>query len=689
MTTLAGSPQTAPVEQALGEREQPPPTGWPARLGVIALVATAPVATLYLSFSNGGFFPNAVGVVGICLCAAFVLRVTLADRPFEGYNRVLGLAVLALGLFALLQLVSLSWSHAPARALDDYDRTFVYLLVLALYGSLPHSTLRLTWLTRSLAASMSAVCVAGLISRVLPHFWPTAPAYFSDRLGYPLGYWNALGMMGALACILLLHLASSLREPPLVRIMAAALFPAVATTTLLTYSRGALGVTIVGLLLYAVLGRPRGLPSALIAIAPASFLALHAGYDATLLSGDNPTSSGAVAQGHHVAVVVCIAVLTAAVLRAIGLPLDRWLRRPHRVFPVLPRIPRWTVWSAGAAAIVLALVLAGAPGFVSREYHGFVTDQATKSTLTRARLTDPSSSGRVMAWHVALRQFSQHVLLGGGAGTYQTYYMQHRPNDGTLVDTHSLYLQTIGEDGLVGIVLLATALLSVVGVLARRLRGPNRSLYAALLAAALAWALHGALDWDWQMPAVTLWLFAVGGLALARGHNKRSGPASSVNRTALAAAFLALAIAPLLIGFSYQRLRASSIAFVNGDCRVARQKALSSLSLLAVRPQAYEILGYCDLRQSYPIEALTAMREAVSYDPQDWEYHYSLALALAANGQDPLAEARTALQLNPREWIVQDEVHAFETGGRGQWTQAWRGLMTEGVGSAALSATKL
>lgn len=50
---------------------------------------------------------------------------------------------------------------------------------------------------------------------------------------------------------------------------------------------------------------------------------------------------------------------------------------------------------------------------------------------------------------------------------------------------------------------------------AARLGGPDRTLYAALFAAGLAWALHAGVDWDWQMPAVTLWVFALGGAALA------------------------------------------------------------------------------------------------------------------------------------------------------------------------------
>jgi hypothetical protein len=202
--------------------------------------------------------------------------------------------------------------------------------------------------------------------------------------------------------------------------------------------------------------------------------------------------------------------------------------------------------------------------------------------------------------------------------------------------------------------------LGVLVTIGRRVRGrrpPQRAVYAALLAMGLAWAIHNASGWDWQMPAVTLWFFAVGGLALAsplgRSGESASPSVSPADRpsgasagtknagsgprcwTALAVGWLVLAIAPLLVGFSYQPLRASGVSFVDGNCAVAKRQALSSISLLAVRPQAYEILGYCDLRQAYPVEGLAAMRKAVSYDANNWNHHHGLAIALAANGLAP------------------------------------------------------
>src|SRR5947208_14015036 len=74
----------------------------------------------------------------------------------------------------------------------------------------------------------------------------------------------------------------------------------------------------------------------------------------------------------------------------------------------------------------------------------------------------------------------------------------------------------LDEVGIVGFLLLVVALLSILVAFLPIRRGGNRSLYAALTAAAGVWAVHAGVDWDWEMPATTVWLFALGGAALAR-----------------------------------------------------------------------------------------------------------------------------------------------------------------------------
>src|SRR5947209_4273788 len=72
------------------------------------------------------------------------------------------------------------------------------------------------------------------------------------------------------------------------------------------------------------------------------------------------------------------------------------------------------------------------------------------------------------------------------------------------------------ELGIVGLVLLLVVTISVLVRSALRARGPDRALHAAVFALLLAWALAAGIDWDWEMPVVTIVFFVVGGFALAR-----------------------------------------------------------------------------------------------------------------------------------------------------------------------------
>jgi O-Antigen ligase len=640
-----------------------------ARIGAPALCLLAGGSLIYLSFNAGGYFPTAPAFVAIVLCQALVLRTVLAERPFEGFSRALAVPLAALVLYGAWQLASALWSHATARALDNYDRTLLYALALVLFGSLRLTLPRLRMLTRAVALALAAVCIAGLTSRVLPHLWPTANAFFVDRLNYPLTYWNAEGMAASIAFILGLHLSADPGEPRSVRVLAAMALPAVAATLLLTFSRGSLAVAAIGLLAYCMLTRLHTLPAALLAVAAPVAIAVRSAWDATLLAGANPTTPQAVAQGHHVAAVVGACMLGAGLLRAVLLRLDRRMATVRPVVAPPPRRVRAGLASA-CAAVVLVLALAlGAAGFAHREYDKFLKVQLTSHLAnTRDRLTDPANNGRLPLWEVALRVYRGEKLRGAGAGAYQQYYARYRTGAAYVTDAHSLYLQSLAELGLVGLALIAIVVGGLLVGVATRIRGPGRALYAALFAVALAWALHQALDWDWQMPAVTLPLFMLAGVALARPRDGKPGmrglPAS---RSIVALGWLVLAVTPLLVGISYARLQRAGQALKQGNCLAAKHNALSSLSFSAVRPQTYAIIGVCDLRQGFAPAAVSAMAKAVAYEPDSWEDEYWLAVARAGAGTDPLPALRRAIELNPREPLLRNAARELRAGDPERW----------------------
>ena len=514
--------------------------------GSVALVLLAPSALVYLSFNAGGYFPTAPAFVTIVLAQALVLRTTIAARPFEGFGRALVVPLAALALYAAWQLASVLWSHATARTLDSYDLTLLYLLAFALFGSVRYTRGRSAWLIRAVVAGLAAVCLIGLISRVLPHAWPTSTSFFAERLNYPLTYWNAEGMVAAIVLILALHLCADRAEHWSVRVLAATVIPGIAATLLLTFSRGAMGAAVIGLLAYCLLTRASMLPTALLAVVPTAAIAVRSAWDATLLATAHPTSPQAVAQGRHVALVVGACMVGAGALRALLLTADRRLAGLALVRNPPDRSVRLAI-GAGAVAVIIAVALSlGAGGFAHREYDRFVKGNGPPSvTQTRERLSDPGNDGRLALWKVALRIYETQRLRGTGAGTYQPYYFRYRAEPLYVADAHSLYLQSLAELGVIGLALIVVAVLAILTGLASRIRGADRALYAALFATALAWAVHQAFDWDWQMPAVTLGVFILAGCALARPRARRAGFSGlPTSRTLVALGWLVLAIRP-------------------------------------------------------------------------------------------------------------------------------------------------
>lgn len=236
-------------------------------------------------------------------------------------------------------------------------------------------------------------------------------------------------------------------------------------------------------------------------------------------------------------------------------------------------------------------------------------------------------------------------------------------------DGHSLYLETGAELGLVGLGLVVFVLGALLVALARRCRGDQRALFAAALAAGLAWALHSGVDWDWEVPATTCWLFALGGLGLAR---EAGGPVAEPPRglrVAIGLVLVLLAVTPITVAFSQVRLDESVRAFRSGDCERSIDAALASARAAPSRPEPLQMLGFCDARSGLANLSVELMREAAARDPRNWEFHYSLAVVQAYAGRDPRPAMSTARRLNPREPLVRQGQARFATHDPRAWRQ--------------------
>jgi O-Antigen ligase len=655
---------------------------------ITALMLLPGALIVFMGFNAGGYFPATPAVAALVLAQVLLVRIMQSRRPFEGLAPATLVAIAALGLYALLTLLSASWSHSMSRALIEFDRAWLYLLVLVLFGTVRASTQDLRWLIRGLVIGASVVCLAGLVSRVLPNVLHTAPDVANERLSYPVTYWNTLGLLATIGIVLAFHLTCSLRERRLVRILAAAVIPLLAATLFFTFSRGAIAAGVVGLVVYVLVARPSGLLSGVLATAPASAALIVIAYHANLLDTVDPTTPAAVAQGHRVALAAGICAAVCAGLRlcfAIGL--DPRLRGAAGR-ALMSRQTRLAL-IAGAIAAVLVLALAlGVPHRAERDWQRFIsgaTPHGNASDLRR-RLTDPSNNGRTDLWRVALHGFSASPLHGYGAGMYQTLWDRNRPRFVYTINAHSLYLQAMAEFGLPGLALLLTAILAVLYGLGRRARGPRRSIYGALLAVGVVWALRAGVDWDWEMPVVTLGFFAVAGAALSprRGSSGPGWVPGNNSRMVLGLLCLATLVTPALIIGSQNRLEQAESALYTANCAKADSAALSSIGWLDIRPEPYEVLGLCDVKRGRPRLGVAAMEQAVRRDPGSWETYYTLAIAQAAAGVDPRPAAQRALRMNPLDPLTRQAVKALGGSSPAEWVKR-----APAVRAAALASTDL
>jgi tetratricopeptide (TPR) repeat protein len=311
-----------------------------------------------------------------------------------------------------------------------------------------------------------------------------------------------------------------------------------------------------------------------------------------------------------------------------------------------------------------------------RQYHRFVGEGvpvASDQPLDRrARLTDPENTVRIEHWRVALDEFKRERAHGGGAGTFEINWYRYRRTSQTVTDAHSLYIEVLGELGLVGIVLLLTAIVAILTGVARRVNGPDRALFATILAALAAWALAAGIDWHWEMPAVSLGFFALGGAALARRSERgEEGPALRLAlRVALAGALcVVMVLGPLRLLISEDQLKKALLTPPTASCHDVDEAAAKATAAVASRPQPYEIRAACELKAGRPYRAIALLREAIRRDPALWRLHYALAVARARAGLDPRPAARAALALNPRELAAYTAVAAFK---RQDSARGWR-----------------
>jgi hypothetical protein len=465
-----------------------------ADLLVGTMLATVLVVVAFAASGGVEVAPNTWVQVALLVCGAVVavaLVILSPVRPLWGAG-----TVLLFGGLTALTYASISWSVAPDGSWLEANRTLSYLGAFFAAAGLAR-----LWPGRWRAVIGGVATAATLISlyALVVKAFPSAldPGDPLGRLRAPFDYWNAVGLLAAMgvpACLW----AGTRREPaPVLRALSVPAIAVLIPTLLLSYSRGALIVAVIGTAVWFALV-PLRLRGALILASGAAGGAVISAWalSTRAITADGVASSARISAGHSFGLVLLVALALmcpagfAAAFASDRVTLPAVLRRRLGIalIGLVALVPVGGV-------VALAGSSRGLTGEVSHIWrtltnpNGVVGDQP-------GRLVQLSNS-RPHYWSEAIKIGGHHLLAGVGALGFSTAQGQYTSGVWDYVHAraghaHGYLLQTFADFGLIGIA-LSLALLVAWAVASGRAVGLRKRARSAAVSRAPP-AAHSAAE---------------------------------------------------------------------------------------------------------------------------------------------------------------------------------------------------
>ena len=578
---------------------------------------------------------TAVEVALIIGCGLVAAAAIVWGRP----GSLSGALTLALfGVLAVLTALSITWSIQPDTSWIEANRTLAYLTVFAAaIGAARLAPDGWAVLLRGMLIAVAAIVAYALAARV----WPAeiAPNEIYSRLAQPYGYWNALGVTGAIGVPLCLWLGSRRAGHAAANALAYPLLACVLVAIFLSFSRGAILAAAISTIVWLIVVplRLRSVTVLAVSAAGAAPLLLWA-----LTKVAFTQSAVPLPLRERVADDFGILLLTLIVLMlAIGLALG------FRVAGSAPRPPARLRFGATAAAIA---VIAPVIMFVAieRSDEG-ISERVSELTDTRGETPGgperfgSASSSRAKYWHESRLIFEEEPALGTGAGTFGTARLRYRRDSQVARQAHGYIPQTASDLGVAGLVVSLLLLVAWIIAAARAVGigrasraapwPPERIGLAALACAAIAFGVQSLTDWTWFVPGPAVLALAAAGFVAG---SARPRGALWPER-------------PRLRPLPWLRLAGAAAALIAvGVCAWAAWQPQRSH---AEAQRAYDLLE----DRKYD-EALAATDEAEDINPLALEPRFARARVLEEKGDPNGAERELAAavrdhQSDPASWL--------------------------------------
>jgi O-antigen ligase len=529
----------------------------------------------------------------------------------------------ALGLFTAFVLwggLTIAWSIAPDRSWAYLNRGIAYLALVVL-GLFIAALVRrpATWTAGLLAALCLGVLGWALLGKVFPGLFPDGARV--ARLRNPIGYWNALALVAALAMPLGLWLAAGRQHARLLRAAGVVLLYVAGIALVLTYSRAGILVAAAGVCLWLLLSRDRFESLAMVVAAgvPAVVVVAWASTQPGLVD-HLQTSSTRERAGAWFALALVLGVAAALGLSHYAAQAGERLSADAR--------RRWALRMGGALAavavgvVVVATVSIGGPGEWLDEFRG-------KGDVVQGsgRLGELSSNNRWTWWGESWDLFRDAPAGGHGAHTFEIARRPIRVGSVVTEEPHNVALQALAETGLPGLVLglaaAAFALLACREAL-RRLEGDERAAGAALAVLLPVYLFHALADIDWDFVAASAPVLAAVGVLLGAGRPavvQRTRPVLAVLACVAGLGVLYSVTAPWLaqrrVEVAYEAIAENDVAGAVSAARQARD-----LNPLSVEPLWAWALA--DARRSDPSRTLRRYTDATELQPENSDTWFAL-----------------------------------------------------------------
>ncbi len=559
-------------------------------------------------------------------------------------------AVGGLAALALWALASAAWAHSSAQAVVEANRMLVYAVFLGLMVLIVPVRGLALWVL----AGVAAVAVALALTTLVALFGDAPDRYFlSGRLNDPLGYVNGQANYYLLAAWICIGAAVQRRSAAL-----AGAGAGFATLLLgigaLSYSRGfALAAIVSAVVVIALVpGRVRH-AWALLAIAAGLVVALPPALDLLPSLRDGalvPEAARAAGTG----------VLTGAVVSGVVWGVAVAVVRGRLAVSLRPVVIG--VLLAGTI-VCLGIGVAKSSAIVERvetQYRAFVTLGAGATAESGAARLVSGGGNRYDYWRVAGKAFAERPVIGVGAGNYDVTYFRERVTQEDIRQPHSLQLQTLGELGLVGAVLLVVILGGVATgarrtMAAARISQTSRALAVGTVGITAAWLAHVSVDWIHLLPGVTA--IALVAAAFLVGGGSRPAPTARRPRL-LPAALVAVVLAVTGIGLARAGLvdhyRDQAQDALDANPATALEQADRALRLDPASIQTYYVKAAALARFGEGGAARSTLLQAARREPRDF-LTWALLGDLAVRERD-FEQARRyysrALRLNPLDPIL-------------------------------------